>query len=891
MAYQKAMSALLLGASVSAMAYSAPVVAADDDKDNAVEEIIVTVNRRQENIQDVSGTVQAFSGSQLDKLGITNDFRSLQNAVTGMQIANQEGKLEVYLRGVGSSDSDFASDPSVAIHYNGVYLPRPRSIGPMFFDVERVEINKGPQGTIRGRNATGGSVNVIAKRPEDEFGGMIKVGFGNFGRQQLEGVLNLPVTDTLAVRASVYGEKADSYMTSAANPSIEAPGAQDDRAIRMSAEWNPTDNWSLYVLADKVDQKGSSIPGAFTGRALSAGYDIDDLDDPYNQYFVRSGSMSNDIQGIMGVLSYTTDSGITFEYNGSYREYEFFNANAPRQWQIGMDYPGAADEFAALVNQKNSPYAPFTQSEKSNTSINEFRIFSDDSKDFIWSVGAFRLRETFNYSSFEPNHGWWGDCDWSGVESVCGWWDGLGGLFRGDDNKVESDAFFGDFTYKVSDQFRIKAGIRHTSDKKTSNDTNVKFQFRIEKSLLEELGLATDGSDIILASDGIQVAPAATVDLSNIPYTGPSWAQDLEPGQAQIDHFLASVANFGTRDNFDDIIAADPSRVDIFVFSDFAPLATEGEWDYTDWRVGAEYDLNDDQMVYATVSTAHRAGGFNRPFGGGYNLEWNPEKMTSYEIGTKNVFDFMGYRTVLNAAAFYYDYSDMVIQEFLLFDATAQGGAGTEAHLLGYNYGDASVTGFEVDGNIALGMGFNLGWNYSYLDSELKSPNAGIKDPRSGADSLDLSGNRLMNTSKHNFNLKLSQTIDINKGIINSVDWSVLMNYRSKYFLSNYNSRGFDENGNEIPLRQVPVNTNWLINGAGFPDNNGRFLRDKVPGYTLFNVNVGVNFGDEGQYRLEGWISNLTNTTYSTKGFISQDVNIRFLNTPRMGGVRFSAKF
>src|SRR5688572_21809461 len=101
-------------------------------EDIGLGEVIVTTERHKQDLQNVAATVQTFDAEQLEKLGVNTDFRNLQVVVPGLQITNQEGKLEVFLRGIGSTDSDFSSDPSVATHYNGVYLPRPRSIGPMF---------------------------------------------------------------------------------------------------------------------------------------------------------------------------------------------------------------------------------------------------------------------------------------------------------------------------------------------------------------------------------------------------------------------------------------------------------------------------------------------------------------------------------------------------------------------------------------------------------------------------------------------------------------------------------------------------------------------------------------------------------------------------------------
>jgi len=182
--FQSGYRVLWSAAGISAIAMLAvPVFAQDADgyesEELILEEVIVTASRREETLQEYAGTIQAFSGDELSSMNVTNDFRTLQYAVTGLNISNQEGKMEIYLRGIGNSDSDFGSDPAIATHYNGIYLPRPRSIGPMFFDVDRVEVHKGPQGTLRGRNAVGGSINIISNRPDmDGFSGSARVGIG-----------------------------------------------------------------------------------------------------------------------------------------------------------------------------------------------------------------------------------------------------------------------------------------------------------------------------------------------------------------------------------------------------------------------------------------------------------------------------------------------------------------------------------------------------------------------------------------------------------------------------------------------------------------------------------------------------------------------------------------
>ena len=129
-----------------------------------IEEIIVTANRREQSIQDVSGVVQSLSADEIRSAGIT-EFRQLQLAVPGLSIANQEGNVELFIRGVGSANNTELGDPGAAPHLNGVYIPRPRGLGGMFYDLERVEVNKGPQGTLYGRNALAGTLNIITKKP------------------------------------------------------------------------------------------------------------------------------------------------------------------------------------------------------------------------------------------------------------------------------------------------------------------------------------------------------------------------------------------------------------------------------------------------------------------------------------------------------------------------------------------------------------------------------------------------------------------------------------------------------------------------------------------------------------------------------------------------------
>ncbi len=897
-----------------------------------IEEVIVTTERRTQSLQDVAGTVQAFSTEDLTALGVGSDFKNLQNIVTGLHIANQEGKLEVFLRGIGSSDSDFASDPSVATHYNGVYLPRPRSIGPMFFDVERVEVNKGPQGTLRGRNATGGTINIISKRPDyDGISGDITAGVGSYKQRHLEGAINLPVNDTLAFRVAGYSETRDSYMDNAFSKldvdldglagqgsrladafggDIETPGSMDDQALRVSALYEPNDVFSMFILADKVWQNGSSVPGSFAGRSLSAGYDIDDLSDPYSQYFVNEGGMDNDIQGVAGTFSLNLSDAFNIELNSSYREYDFKHRNAAREWQIGFDYPdtydadgnvigGAADVAEAVIlGNEQTAYGNFTQTEKSESIINELRLHGETDK-FVYSAGVFSFSETFSGSSQDFNHGWWGDC--GGREgAVCGWLNGLSSENRNDKSTVDSFAVFADGSYSVNDRFRVKAGLRFTEDEKVAKESNAQYQLILDEQALLDYGL--DGpQDIVMGTNGLQLTGANDRPNKVVPL-----GESSETKQ----YFLDGIANWGSNDNLDDIIAQSPNAFNVKITSDFEGINGQGniisknKESYSDWRLGAEYDISDSTMTYLTLSTGTRAGGINRPIpdvdtAGNPTatvVSWEPEELMVYEIGAKTEFSIADLPVRLNSAAFYYDYKNKVVQGLIAVcpptDRPADGGPCSNNQVINQNAANVSLLGFELDGDILLPADFRLRANFAYLDSQFDD--AEILDTRQDTSNeamVNLDGNMLPNTSKFNLNLALSQNFDFNRSFINSVDWTLSGNYRSKYYLSPYNSRGFDADGNNIPLEDMTVSNHWLITGAGFPEANGNFLKDGVPSTFIMNLNAGITMGDNGQYRVEAWVSNLTDKTYATKAFVNNSVNIRFLNTPRMAGLRLKARF
>ncbi|MGA1640931.1 MAG: TonB-dependent receptor, partial [Steroidobacteraceae bacterium] len=158
-------------------------------QDGLLQEIIVTAQKRAESSQDVPISIVALSGDQLARTG-QNDFLALAGRVPTLQYSQAGGEAQIYIRGIGSNLLAVGADPSVAIHLDGVYLGRPNMGMSQFLDVERVEVLRGPQGTLYGRNATGGSINIVSNQPTEEFEGYIGLGTGSFQRYEAKGALS-----------------------------------------------------------------------------------------------------------------------------------------------------------------------------------------------------------------------------------------------------------------------------------------------------------------------------------------------------------------------------------------------------------------------------------------------------------------------------------------------------------------------------------------------------------------------------------------------------------------------------------------------------------------------------------------------------------------------------
>lgn len=240
-----------------------------------LEEVIVTARKREEKLQDVPVSIAAFTSEQLDARGVTN-IRDLGSTVPGLQITDLAGYNLIYLRGIGTDAFIPSADPSVATYIDGVYLPSAHSLGQSFGAVERVEVLKGPQGTLFGRNSTGGAVSVFTKDPDEVPEASAQASYGRFNDVRTRLHTNVPLTDELAISVSGFYNRAENYYK-LVDQGNEALPDEIQQGARVKIGFYPIDDLKIVLTGLVQKQSGTSTttsantdPSALLGALIPA---------------------------------------------------------------------------------------------------------------------------------------------------------------------------------------------------------------------------------------------------------------------------------------------------------------------------------------------------------------------------------------------------------------------------------------------------------------------------------------------------------------------------------------------------------------------------------------------------------------------------------------------
>lgn len=583
--------------------FAAPAGAQEDSR--AIDEIIVTAEKRAESVQDIGLSITALDADGMAKYGIV-DVSRIGFAVAGLTYATAGNDAKFNLRGANSTNTFADNGSIVGAYVDGVYKAHASQQTRAFFDVERLEFLKGPQGTLYGRNTFAGALNLHTNKPDtDGVAGSITTSFERYDTLRTEGFVNLPVNDTSAVRVAAYYENGQGYLKNNAGPNGAAP---DSLGVRLSALIAPSDNLDFLFRATYVQEQGTTAGlfgykdtcrtvdvngitdafGAFTdcqnparGGAQLPGGDIDPYD--ISQDFLPDG----DLYEAVVSLEINWDAGpVLVKSITAYTDF---------QNEIGFDF-----------DTSSSPHAVGGFDDYAESVSQEFVVSSNNDSAFQWTAGGY-------YSKDESQYAFWiynetvRDDSTRPVDPNTGFivFDGtflvsndtsLNGAFADNHNvDATTTAVFLQGEFSVSDSLRLIAGVRYNEEDKDAFAGGSNFS---------GTGLITQNF-----TDGDAPAIIPTTRLQAFTY-------DLSvPGASTVSQ----------------------------------------TYDNTSWKAGIEWDLNDDTMFYLTASTGFLSGSLNN--NGTFTDEQESEM---YEVGIKSVL--MDGRLLFNLAGHVTEYTNLVAQ-------------------------------------------------------------------------------------------------------------------------------------------------------------------------------------------------------------------------------------
>ena len=649
-------------------AQATPAPASDDKQKGeptTLDTLVVTAQSRDQSLQVVPITLSVVTGKMIDQIG-ANDLGDLDNFVPGLVVSSDSPTQPKFaIRGISTDDFGVGTDPAVGVYIDGVYSARSGGALLALDDVERVEVLKGPQGTLFGRNSAAGAVSIITNKPGDEFDGRVRLRWGNQGRRYFDGLLNVPTGEHGALRISALRNLSDGWLRDAGTG--QTYGGDDNWATRAVYRWDASERTQLLLSWDHevVDQLARPsigivalppAPGLPEFPADPAHY-LDPFSVPvFND--VVGNEESRRFDGVTLSISHsmewaklvsttawrgfntvnrededgTNRINLYFdtanrEHNRSfYQEFKLSGANDRADWVAGASY---YDEHARQASETNA----YTDS-------------IDTVLSHVVDVGlpVYSLIDGFMHSHGFPQNL-------------------LGGTWRetmANDGRFKAYAAFGDVIWHLNDRVNLTTGLRYTHDSKQFSWFN-----------------------------GPRQAPELDATIAELDALGFFQLNPLFPLAREI---------FET-----DIVFSLPPGVENQLierrksWSDFSP------------RVVLDYRPHDHLMWFGSVTKGYKAGGFNSVEVGSL---FNNEDVWNYEAGFKS--SFPDRRLTVNGSAYHYVYND---KQSIRLDPNSAG-SGVPRYLI--DTADEQAWGMEFESRWrpidALGLQASL----AYIDATYK---------------------------------------------------------------------------------------------------------------------------------------------------------------------------
>jgi iron complex outermembrane receptor protein len=611
------LAGLLALAPPRAQAQASPAPDASASAPDAAQVVVVTAQGRRQEVQKVPISIQLIGPDQIEKLGAVN-LSQVADFAPGLVVDATEPTQPSYaLRGLGNGDFGIGTDAPVGIYVNGVYTGKTGGALLNFNDVKRIEVLKGPQGTLFGRNSAGGAISIVTNDPDGNRSASGLVRAGNDGTLHAEAVLNQPLGEDLAIRLSAVGEKSDGWATNATdgkkNPQAKTWGT------RLGARWSPTDATSAVLTWEHEDLDQRPRPIWAVGT-----YDADGnvvFTDP------RHATLRNDaigarearvFNGLNLRIEHELADKVTFTSTTGWRHFS----------SVNLEDNDGTDNTATYLATGNF--------EKSSTFEQEFRV-AGKNKTADWLVGAsFSTEHSKQTSRVDTNtttldpvlQQALGLTDapfalLTGIAQSAGltdidllgqsWQEGIQNTLSS-----HSEALMGDVIWHLGDKTNLTTGVRFTQDTKKFSWYN---PLRTAAGLDAQLAVLSpeffqalvDAGALDTDTAGALSGLAQGLQQTNIEFTNSEWAA--------------------------------------------APVSTSKTWHNTSPRLVLDHQLSPDTLVYGSVTRGYQAGGFNSVSTQANGGRFDPETITSYELGAKG--RIAGAGITYSAALFHYLFKNL----------------------------------------------------------------------------------------------------------------------------------------------------------------------------------------------------------------------------------------
>jgi len=685
---------------VAVAATSGNAFAQSESSARALEEVVVTAQKREQSFQDLAISASVVTPQELAQKGITQVQDAIRS-VPGVKVQNiaGTGSGRVFIRGIGTTSGDEFDSVianGVSLNLDGVESNNASNLLGTMFDVERVEVLKGPQGTLYGSSALGGAVNVITAAPKHEFEGSVRAQFGDYDQQVYQGMINIPLGDQFAIRATATSDERDGYIDAPSgvddwssllgylgfpdflhqdfinlgsamfgldpNAKFGNYGAVDSEGYRIKGLWEPNDNMSILVTYDYQENSGTSPVWM-------------------NPEDVQNGDLVCCNVDLTNGPPLPVIVPRFYERSYYYRENETLSAEIKYSFEDFADltFTASTNEITDKGQELTSAMLRTNKSSVQTQDTYELRLTSPASSEIAWVAGAYLAKSDREYAlnpiTFEPS-------------STSGSYN-----FTRFGKPFDNSNIYGQVTYPLSDAFRVTVGGRYS---------------KTEDSLDYALYTTANPCD-----GGVPICPA-----------------------------------------YDEV-------ADLQTFSEKGDPIT----DFT-WKLGFEYDLDANRLLYGHVATGYKAGGLQPP---NTTLDfpvaepialdnYKPEESISYEVGSKNWL--MDNTLQLNASLFYTVWDQMQLNTLVCSTANCNLFGGDSTYVAFYNADKSEMYGAEFDviwlpidnGRVTASLSLMHG-EYGATDYPWQAPGfSGV---------VNLEGNEMANTPEYAGRVGYTHTFEL----------------------------------------------------------------------------------------------------------------------------------